>query len=292
MTLYRVCFCPTSLLACALSVLPTAFSSTPASGQQTSASPSYVLVSAPLVLTEKTAVPSRVLAAGTYSIHIVDRISDRYILRIEDGDGKDVGTFIGLHDPDLNSYVLDGHQGPIPWATTLKGSRAALRGFSFPNGNTLEFAYPKAEAVALAQANNNSVVAIDPESEGRKPDPKLTLEDREVVTLWTLTPVRVGDKQQVPGIQAKRFVPPPAAPQTDTTLLARNEPPQQLSPAPSSTPAPVSDAVAAAIRLPKPKTRAVAAKLPQTGSDLPLVALFSAVMLGAAGSLRLTRIRA
>lgn len=256
-----------------------------ASAQRPQDPPDYVLKSAPLMLETKTAVPSHVLSSGKYSIQIVDRFSDRYILRVDDADGKAKGTFIGLHDADLDSYVRQHHEGAIVWPKAAKGSPIALRGFSFPDGNTLEFAYPKAEAVALAQANGYSVVAIDPESEGRKPDLKLTPADREVVTLWMLTPTKVGKNQETPAMEAKRFVGPDESPKvapTSHTLVAKNESPS----------APVSAAAApggAVVRESRPRVRAFAAKLPQTGSDLPLLALISTMMLSAAIILRLSQ---
>jgi len=276
-----------SVLAASLTLAPVLCSIPSAAAQK----PGYVLVSAPLYLDAKTTIPGHVLDPGTYSIRILDHLKDRYILRVDDSSGRPLATFIGLHNPEFEPFVALHHQGPILWTAAPKGS-VAIRGFSFPGGNTLEFVYPKDEAVALAKLNTYSVPAIDPESEGRKPDPKLTPEDREVVTLWMLEATRVGPKNETPAIEAKRFVAPaePAA----TTQVARNEPPEAPSPvrAASSRPAPpVSDASVPA-RVSKVKTKPVASSLPQTGSDLPLLALSSLGMLMAAGSLRLARGRA
>lgn len=239
--------------------------------------PTYVLVSAPLFVDTKTTIPGHTLAAGTYSIRIVDHLKDRFILRVDDADGKTLATFIGVHNPELAPFVSLHHQGTILWSSAPKGS-AAVRGFSFPNGNTLEFVYPKAQAVALAKLNAYSVPAIDPESEGRKPDPKLTAEDREVVTLWMLTETRVGPKSVTPAIEAKRFVAPvenaetaapaPAAPAP--VLMAKNEAPAALARVPQPAPARVSTV----------NTKRVAARLPQTASYLPLLALASLIMAG------------
>jgi hypothetical protein len=133
--------------------------------------PLYAVVSAPLTVDQKTAIPGHVLNPGDYSIRIVDHLKDRYILQVEDSAGKPLSTFIGLHNAEFAPFVIIKHQGPIFWTAAPKGEKA-MRGFSFPNGNTLELVYPKAEAVTLAKLNTNSVPAIDPESEGRKPDPK------------------------------------------------------------------------------------------------------------------------
>ncbi|WP_263372987.1 hypothetical protein [Granulicella aggregans] len=275
-----------SVLATSLTLAPVLCSIPSAAAQK----PSYVLVSAPLYLDAKTTVPGHVLDPGNYSIRILDHLKDRYILRVDDSSGRALATFIGLHNPEFDPFVALHHQGPILWTSAPKGS-AAIRGFSFPGGNTLEFVYPKDEAVAIAKLNTYSVPAIDPESEGRKPDPKLTPEDREVVTLWMLEATRVGPKNETPAIEAKRFVAPV---ESATTQIARNEPPEELSPVRAASPRPappVSDASGPA-RVSKVKTKPVASSLPQTGSDLPLLALSSLGMLMAAGSLRLARGRA
>ena len=272
-----------SALAASLTFVPVLAFVHPAVAQK----PDYVLVSARMDLNSKTTVPGHVLNPGNYSIRILDHLNDRYILRVDDSSGRTLATFIGLHNPEFDPSVALHHQGPILWTTAPKGS-AAIRGFSFPGGNTLEFVYPKAEAVALAKLNAYSVPAIDPESEGRKPDPNLTPEDREVVTLWMLSETRVGPKNETPAIEAKRFVAPaePAA-----TQVARNEAPEELSPvrATSPRPAPAVAVAPAPARVSKVKTKPVAATLPQTGSSLPLLALLSFGILLTAGSLRLTR---
>jgi hypothetical protein len=252
--------------------------------------PSYVLVSAPLQLAARTTVPGHVLDRGNYSIRIVDHLKDRYILRVEDSKGKELATFIGLQSPELGPSTGLQHQGPILWTSAPKGS-AAIRGFSFPGGTTLEFVYPKDEAVALAKLNTYSVPAIDPESEGRKPDPKLTPEDREVVTLWMLEATRVGPKNETPAIEAKRFV-APSQPTDPTTQIARNEPPEELAQVRTAAPRPAPPVAAAPARVSKIKSKPVATRLPQTASDLPLLEALSVGVLFAAGSLRIARDRA
>ena len=253
--------------------------------------PNYVLVSAPLLLDAKTTVPGHVLDPGNYSIRILDHLKDRYILRVDDNSGRALATFIGLHNPEFDPFVTLHHQGPILWTSAPKGS-AAIRGFSFPGGNTLEFVYPKAEAVAIAKLNTYSVPAIDPESEGRKPDPKLTPEDREVVTLWMLEATRIGPKNETPAIAAKRFVPPVES--AETTQVAQNEPPKELSQvraASQRSAAPVAETPAPA-RISKVKTKPVARTLPQTGSELPLLALLTLGVFLTAGTIRFARVKA
>jgi len=244
--------------------------------------PAYDLGSAPLSIVQKTAVPGIVLKPGDYSIHIIDQLKDRYILQVEDSAGKPLSTFIGLHTPDFRPGVAPGYRGPIFWAGAPRGEKA-MRGFSFP-GNTVELVYPKAEAVALAKLNANTVPAIDPESEGRAPDLKLSLEDREVVTLWMLTATRVGP-DNTPAIDAKRFVLPPGEPGPAVRWADATASP---APQPSQTrPAPVQ--IAQASPSDAPRIHSSVKKLPQTASDLPLMLLLALVSLSAAAALRFTR---
>jgi hypothetical protein len=242
-----------------------------AAGVAQAQEPSYVEVSQIFTTNTKTEIPGHSLKQGTYSIHVVDNLKDRYIVSVQDAHNSRIATFIGLRSPEFNQTEA---QGPIDWSNA-PGKTAAMRGFSFTNGLKVEFAYPKAEAVELAKLNASSVPAIDPESEGRPADPKLSDEDRQVVTLWMLTSTRVGPGNGAPAIEAKRFQP------KAETELAENTAPALPAPVARSNADRVKPEairpVAAAIT--KPKNKAVAARLPQTASDLPLVLLLSGAML-------------
>jgi hypothetical protein len=193
----------------------------------------YSRSSEPLVLDQKTVIPTKTLEPGSYSIRVVDQFADRFIIEVEDAKETPLATFIGLYSPDFDSSMSSRQHGPLYWSNAPKGSKA-IRAFGFRNGNTLEFVYPKEQAVKLAQLNANSVPAIDPASEGRKPDPKLSPEDREVVTLWLLKATRVGPKNETPAIEAKRFVPSPAGPPTTAPVQVASATPP-LPPVPKQT---------------------------------------------------------
>ena len=251
---------------------------------------SLVLVSAPLLIDQKTDIPGHTLDAGSYSIQIVDYLKDRFILRVENNQGEPLATFIGLHNPDFDPFTTLKHQGPIFYTAGPKKGEKAVRGFSFPNGNTLEFVYPKLEAVALAKANIDTVPAIDPESEGRKPDPKLSPEDREVVTLWMLSSTRVGPKDETPAIAAKRFVAPAEVAESAPPAAAQ---PPAPSPAPVAQPRVVRPAPVQIAKVePAPRIHSAVKKLPQTASELPLLFLLSLLSLSSAATLRLLRTKA
>jgi hypothetical protein len=240
--------------------------------------PSYVVVSAPFSVNESTDVPSHTLAPGNYTIRILDSLRDRFILRIEDGKGTPRATFIGLRNPDFAGAHTTG---PIFWASAPHRKTGAIGGFAFANGTTVEFVYPKDEAVALAQRNNSTVPAIDPESEGLRIDAKLSDQDRQIVTLWLLRPTRVGPGDGTPAIEAKRFR-ADASP-TQTAIAAAQKP--------DATPTANQQSVASVApeeesQIWQPSRRLGVTRLPQTASELPLVILASLLLLGAAGAIR------
>ena len=242
--------------------------------------PSWVLVSSSFAVELPTQIPGKMLKPGSYSVEIVDHLHDRFILRVSDTQGKPEAIFIGLRSPDFAAAVPAKHPGPVFWPGSPRGE-SAVRGFSFANGPTLEFVYPKNEAVTIAKLNPDTVPAIDPESEGRKPDPKLSKEDREVVTLWMLNSIRIGKDHEIPAIEARRFEAQPEATQVASTIPSVTAKAKTYQIA-ENDPLPYQ----ALGRESKVKRHPVAARLPQTASQLPLLLLLSLLSLCAAEGLR------
>lgn len=144
-----------------------------------------------------TAIPGHTLAPGTYTIRVVDHLSDRYILRV-DGTGEHT-LFLGLP-----SHSMPHKTGELLWPDPAAGA-TYVRGWDFRGiPAPLEFVYPKNDAVAIAKANHARVPAIDPESDGMIVKTSLTKDEAQVVTLWLLTPTAVGPKTPA-GIKAQRY---------------------------------------------------------------------------------------
>lgn len=238
-----------------------------------------------------TSVPGTVLKSGAYVIRVVDHMSDRSILRIETADGKVVSTFLAVPNA-----AVGGGPGPVLWNGGSEHDRA-LRGYNFPGRYSVEFVYPKAEAVKIAVSHSSEVEAIDPESDNLPSKQKnLTSDDMRIVTLWTLSPTKVDGK--TPAIAATKYKPPVQSP-TPEPIVARNEPPAAPVPPARTAPvvpartAPVSAAPAPApsptpVRKPVAR-RALASTLPHTAGDLPLVLLAGGLALGGLTVLRLQR---
>jgi hypothetical protein len=106
--------------------------------------------------------------------------------------------------------------------------------------------------VGIAKANQATVPAVDPASEGRVADPQLSKNDMRLITLWLLSPTPVSASADGGGIKAERY--------------------EQAS---NTVP-------------PKPPIR----QLPHTASDMPWawMAAFLFLLMGAA--LRFRRLRA
>ena len=150
---------------------------------------------------DKAEIPGTTLTKGTYSIRVLDHLSDRMIVKVSKGTATKA-TFIGLPGQSLPAT---SSTGPITWGSAGK-HKVALRGFSFSDGTVVEFVYPKAQAAALAKENSTKVAAIDPASEGRVQD-KLSNSDMQLVTLWLLSPTTVGP-DNTPGIAAEKYKAP------------------------------------------------------------------------------------
>ena len=156
--------------------------------------------SADFSVNELTAIPGKTLPPGHYTIHVVDHLSDRYVLSVEGNNGQVDSEFLGIPDPHLGS----GTHGMVAWKNPANGA-AYLRGWHFPALRTgLEFAYPKADAVAVAKANHAQVPAIDPGSQGMPTKGELSKSQMQIISLWLLTPTKVGPDAPA-GIAAKHY---------------------------------------------------------------------------------------
>lgn len=268
------------LLSSVPAAVPVAFAPTLSSPADAS------LLSEHFTVDGNTAVPGTVLKNGTYVIRVVDHMSDRSILRIEDAKGKALSTFLGVPNASIG-----GGQGPVVWSGGTQHDRA-LRGFNFPGSFSVEFVYPKAEAVKIAVSHSSQVNAIDPESDNLPSKEKnLTNDDMRMVTLWTLSPTKVDGK--TPAIAAEKYR-PAVQPRVAPPVVARNEPPAPLPPPPPRGASPARPPAPAPLAPPPPARkpvarRALATALPHTASDLPAVLLAGVVALAGLLSLRLQR---
>ncbi len=289
----------TLLVGSVLLLTPAAFAAPVLDDPLVAASPEQFQV------TQKTEVPNTTLQPGSYTIRVLDHLSDRVILQVAGRGNRVESTFIAIPA----STMANSPVGPILYGGGPKG-KAALKGFAFPGGLAVEFVYPKADAVSIAQANDARVMAIDPASENRVEAPKMSPKDMEMITLWMLEPARVGPGDTKPtGIAATKYQAPAAAAATPVQT-AQADP----SPAPgASTDSSSASSTSVASAKTRPAHRSHPAQvaqndvppppparthtrpagvtaLPHTASALPLVWLGALVSLMMAAMLGLRRL--
>jgi hypothetical protein len=147
-------------------------------------------------------IPGATLQPGTYSIHVVNRLSDRVILKVDAANGSVHSMFIGIPNDRIERPA---GSGAVKWANSPDGT-TYIKGWYFPGSSSVvEFVYPKADAVALATSNPAKVPAVDPASEGKVTDNTLSQDDMQLLTLWLLSLEEVGPGGTAPSIKAARY---------------------------------------------------------------------------------------
>jgi LPXTG-motif cell wall-anchored protein len=136
---------------------------------------------------EPTNIPGLTLHPGSYSIQVVDHLSERYVVRVEGPGGRSPYSFLALEN---SAIPKPAKAGEVLWSNPA-GGKQYVRGWLFPGtSSVLEFVYPKAEAVAIAKSN---------QAKG------LSKSDLQLVTLWLLSATHVGPGDASGGIQAERY---------------------------------------------------------------------------------------
>ena len=221
-----------------------------------------------ITLERQTQVPGEILKPGKYSIQVVDHLSDRMIIRIEDVSGKRHVVFLAVPSKGTSASSAVGN-GVILWSAQLDG-KPALRGYKFPSGYTVEFVYPKSEAAVLAKSNQGTVLAVDPDSEGKPAVQHMSQDDLQMIHLWMLSLTTAGLDSKTPAILAQAYQRP--ASQPPAQIAANSIPPAppatgRASRSPDQNSVPLQQ---------NSRKHSVVAVLPHTASDFPLllVALF------------------
>jgi hypothetical protein len=158
---------------------------------------------ADFTLSNPSNIPGVKLQPGSYTIHVVNHLSDRVILKVDAAKGGDLhSTFIGVQNGTIKKPA---RSGPVTWENPADGA-SYLKGWYFAGAPTvIEFVYPKAEAVAIATSNPEKVPAVDPASEGKVSDNTLSQDDMQLLTLWVLSLQQVGPGVSSPSIKAERY---------------------------------------------------------------------------------------
>jgi hypothetical protein len=104
-------------------------------------------------------VPGVTLPAGTYTFKLADLTGNRHVVQIFDKSERKIYTTI-LAIPDQRLTPSD--KPVVLFAERAKGVPQAVKAWFYP-GDTIgnEFVYPKKQAMAIAKASHESVLATD-----------------------------------------------------------------------------------------------------------------------------------
>jgi hypothetical protein len=274
----------------------------------------YLTFSAPV------SMPGITLPAGTYRFELMDPDSSRRVIRVSDKDGThQFGIFLSISDRKIEP----SDQPVVMFRETAAGIPQAIRAWFYP-GETFgyEFVYPHEQAMKIAQATHQPVLAMNE-------SPSSTTEDERVASMRGADVGRIDENgrpvsadEQLKNSSAQRPAATPAATSSLTTTSASSTTTAAAEPpAPPSAPAapqtstartPASTAAAQPTTAPRPTTAQPAtapnvatdrtsspstavgttgrsSALPRTASPLPAMTLLTFLSLGAAGCVRVAR---
>lgn len=230
----------------------------------------YVTFSGPVSL------PGTTLPAGTYAFRLADSPADRHIVQVFNRD--ETKLFTTLLAVPAERDQADG-EPVVTFAETPSDRPPAVRYWYYAGekgGN--EFVYPKNQAMMIARASGEGVMAVDTDStsidDWKKGTPTrvTAAADPSASTTAepTATPEPTPAPASVPTATAPTTTPEPAAtPQTAAPPMV---------PAPSAQSEPVGTS-----------GRAEPSELPRTASQMPAVGLIGLLALGGALVLRVAR---
>jgi hypothetical protein len=226
-------------------------------------------------------IPGKTLPAGTYTFRLADSPTDRHIVQVLDKDEMQlIATLLAVPaekteaegDPVITFKETPADRPPAVHYWYYAGERA---------GN--EFVYPKSQALAIAQASGEGVMAVDTDSTN--------------VNDWKGTPTRVtATASDTTAAQTQPTT--TTTPTTPTTQPTTTPEPTPQSATPTTTPQSPTPAPTTAPRTPAPTTAPSTAseaerpagtsgrtesELPKTASPIPTVGLIG--LLAVAGAL-------
>ncbi len=126
-------------------------------------------------------IPGQILPEGTYVFKVVNSHSNRHIVQVFNKEENRVfGTVLAIP-----SYRLrPSDKTIIRFEERAAGEPQAIKAWFFPHKTYgHEFVYPKAEALALAKANNTPVPAMPTELASNTTKPAVTMQSPEIMAL-------------------------------------------------------------------------------------------------------------
>jgi hypothetical protein len=232
-------------------------------------------------------LPGITLPAGTYTFKIADLQATRHVVHVANADDTQVlGTFIAI----AAERPQPADETVITFRETPAHMPPAVRYWYYP-GDPIgqEFAYPKEQAMQIANATGEDVLAIDADAK-----------DADAMKSGEISRVSPASPAEQEARSASDATPPaqsaPSAATAPPAPSAAAQPPP-APPAQPQQPAPTAEAeTAQAGRAPaaqspaarpdtaatRPAATATSGRLPNTASELPFVGLIGLLSLGGA----------
>lgn len=242
------------------------------------------------------ALPGVTLPAGSYLFRLADSQVNRNIVQVFDKDRTKIFATI-LAIPSERNEPAD--ETVITFKETPANMAPAVQYWYYPGEKRgQEFAYPKSQAMTLANATHSSVLAVDSDSSD--------FDSMKSAEITRVEPSAEATQSQTPSAQS---APAPASPTPDTAApAAEPRQPEATTPAAPAAeqapaaptaapeqPAPAPTAASSQPRTPAPSsspavgTSGTADTLPKTASPLPLIGFAGLLALGGACSMRILR---
>lgn len=108
-------------------------------------------------------IPGKTLPAGTYRFELADLVASRNVLQIYDdkNGGKLIATLLTVPDMKLEAP----EENVVMFGERRSGTPQAVKAWWYPgNPSGQELVYPRSEAVQIAKATGESVLAIEDEA--------------------------------------------------------------------------------------------------------------------------------
>ncbi len=225
-------------------------------------------------------IPGKTLPAGTYTFKLADSPANRHIVQVFDKDEMQlIATLLAVP-----AEKMEAEGDPvITFKETPADRPPALHYWYYAGEKTgNEFVYPKSQAMAIAQASGEGVMAIDTDSSN--------------INEWKGTPSRVTASTTEPQTAQPMSTPAASQPAQPTTTPE----PTPQSAAPSTTQAPTTapqtsapstaPSTSAEPKRPVGTSGSADAKLPHTASEVPAAGLIGLLAIGGALMLRARRV--
>jgi hypothetical protein len=220
----------------------------------------YLTFSGPVQL------PGVTLTAGTYTFRLADLEGDRHVVQVlRKDDSKLIATVL-----TIPNKLLDAPKDPyVMFEERPAGSPQAMKAWFYP-GNSIgeEFIYPKKQAVAIAKANHEPVLATDADTANSRGGKVARVDENGKVA---------GESASASSSSA------PAREQADTTRRDAPSAPATVSPRSAAPPSVgtsgQSSRAARSTQTAPSSAGTTRSRLPQTSSELGLLQLLSGLFV-------------